>query len=285
MIIVRLTGGMGNQMFQYAAGRALSLKQGVPLALDTEWLLDRTPRPKFLNFVFRNYDLDLFTIDATFAERSDVPLMYRSYLVGWAKHGLDFAARKFLRRPGQERNLRFDPKILALGPNAYLSGVWQSPSYFESIADVIRKDFMLKAPLSEQSARLKAEVQSCASVCLNVRRGDFVTSDVHGTMGTDYYDRAIALYVFSDDIAWCEANLKFSFPTFFVGKEYKGPKYGEYLELMRACRNFIIPNSTFAWWAAWLSENPDKIVIAPKRWFLIEDIDTSDIVPEEWIRI
>ena len=196
---------------------------------------------------------------------------------------------------GVEKKMTFDPKILSLGPNAYLTGQWQSPKYFDGIADIIRKDFTLKEPLREGSELLKKEIASQAALCLNVRRGDFVASGLHGTMGTEYYDKAVALmaektaiekiYVFSDDIAWCEANLKFAHPTMFVGKEHQGRKFGEYLELMRACKNFIIPNSTFAWWAAWLSESKDKVVIAPKKWFLKEDIDTSDIIPEEWIRI
>jgi len=92
-------------------------------------------------------------------------------------------------------------------------------------------------------------------------------------------------FVFSDDIEWCKKNIKFSHPTFFVEDEYFGKKGEEYLFLMSACKYFVIPNSTFSWWGAWLSEREEKIVICPKKWFVDESIDTSDLIPNDWTRI
>ena len=130
---------------------------------------------------------------------------------------------------------------------------------------------------------------------MNVRRGDFVNNDFHGTMGLDYYlksldvlnsklDAELKIFVFSDDIEWCIDNLKFDYATEFIGHSYKGVKFSSYLYLMQACKYFIIPNSSFAWWAAFLSDYSNKIVIAPKNWFN-NDLNTSDLIPDSWIRI
>ena len=114
-------------------------------------------------------------------------------------------------------------------------------------------------------------------------------------MGINYYLNSLnylksitnsnfKIFVFSDDIKWCENNLKFEFETEFVNHTYKGYKFSSYLYLMQTCKYFIIPNSSFAWWAAYLSNYTDKIVIAPKNWFN-NDIDTSDLIPNSWVRI
>jgi hypothetical protein len=296
MIIVRLEGGLGNQMFQYALGRMLALKNNTDLKLDLALLRDRTPRRTQSNFVFRNYDLDIFAIKAQIARRSHLPFRYRFYLFGRFKHRLDALRRRYIHNPASEKAFcSFDPSILSIGPDAYLEGYWQSPKYFKDIDDVIRNDFKLKGPLSEKSQKLMEEIGSCASLCVNVRRGDFVTSDFHGTFGKDYYDRGIErilktqriekIYIFSDDVSWCREHLRFPFPTVVVDHEYAGEKFGEYLALMSACKHFIIPNSSFAWWAAWLSTDREKLVIAPNQWFLDTSIDTSDLIPENWERI
>ena len=285
---------MGNQMFQYAVGRALALKNGTGLVLDP-FLLNIYPRPKTSAYVYRDFDLDLFNIEALkkesawsgFLNRIQMPLKARAYI--------DHVRRLGAKAPADERHFQFDPAVLELKDGAYLSGYWQSYKYFETIEDVIRRDFSLKKPFSEKGSALKKEIESVSSVCVNVRRADFVGSSFHGTFDIEYYARGLAkiresktvdvVYVFSDDVAWCEENLKFPIKTVFVGHDYKGERFGEYLYLMAACRHFIIPNSTFAWWAAWLATGPDKVVVAPKRWFLKESIDTSDLIPESWVRI
>ena len=93
------------------------------------------------------------------------------------------------------------------------------------------------------------------------------------------------IYVFSDDIEWCRANLSFGIPTMFVGDEYAGEKGEGHMYLMSKCKYFIIANSSFSWWGAWLALFKDKIVICPKQWFGDASIDTSDLIPESWIRI
>lgn len=292
MIIVRLSGGMGNQMFQYAMGRALSIRNKTMLGLDLHDLLDRTPRP---GFMFRDYDLDLFTIAAEVIPQSGVPFWYRSWGTGKIALYTTLFRRKFFGGKGREKGFKLDLGILSLGPDTYLDGYWQSYKYFESIADVIRRDFTLQNSLSLPIQALQREIEAKNAVCLHVRRGDYVGNSFHETVFKDYYDQALAIltsktsiehiYIFSDDIAWCRDNLTFPFPVTFVGDEYAGERASGHLALMRACSHFIIPNSSFSWWAAWLSVRPDKIVIAPKKWFTDESIDTSDRIPEDWIRI
>jgi hypothetical protein len=293
MIIARLMGGLGNQMFQYAMGRMLALKHGVPFSLDCAFLEDRTPRPRGSNFVFRSYDLDIFNVAATVAGRGDIPPVYRLYLGGAPRLALDGLRRRLLPNPARERSFAFDPRFLDLGRDAYLEGYWQSPKYFSSIAGTIRDDFGLKAPISEKSQRLLGEIRSCNSVCVNVRRTDFLASKVHGTIGEEYYHRALGvvaergaidrIYVFSDDMEWCGKHLSFGPPVTMVGHDFAGPRFGEYLVLMSHCRHLIIPNSSFAWWAAWLNDDASKAVIAPKRWFVDQRIDTRDLFPDRWV--
>lgn len=295
MIIVRLEGGMGNQMFQYALGRTLSIKYNIPLGLDLSYLLDRTSHPAFRKFVFRNYDLDVFNISAEIISPSKVPLLHRLYFSGKLRIYFDIFRKKFFRFRGIEKSFHFDPKIFSKGPNIYLHGNWQSPKYFESIKDLIHKEFTLKKPLPKEIKKLRAEISRNSSLCINVRRADFVDNSFHGTIGKEYYNQAIdivtklnfidKIYIFSDDLKWCRENLQFNLPTIFVDHQYAGEKFENYLILMSACKNFIIPNSTFAWWAAWLSSKRDKIIVAPKKWFLDEKINTNDLIPKEWIRI
>lgn len=283
MITVRLSGGMGNQMFQYATGRALAVKYDVPLRLDTTYLLDRTPRS---NFTFREYDLDVFCVQAE---------VISSQKSSWQLK-VEKIKNKLLRPRGVEKSFSFDPTVLSWGPEVTLQGYWQSPKYFSEIEDVIRADFTLNHPLPENTKTLLAEIQSTASVAIHVRRGDYVGHAFHDIdLGQSYYDAGLRhitskhaiekIYAFSDDIEWCKTNLHFDIVTTFVGPEYAGQKGEEHLMLMSACRHFIIANSTFSWWGAWLCTNSEKIVVAPRQWFKDTSIDTDDLIPSEWLRL
>jgi len=293
MIVVRLAGGMGNQMFQYALGRHLSLKNNVPLKLDTSILLDRTPR-RGVKALFRNYELDVFSISASIATKEDIPFFSKLHFKGKLGLFLYELQIKFFSSPGKEKGKQFQPEVFSLGPQVYLVGYWQNARYFNSIADTIREDFTLKNALSKPCQDLFYEIKDISSVCVHVRRTDYVDNPYHGTLGQTYYDRGIEyiarrtvikkIYVFSDDIEWCKENLRFPFETKFVDGECGEKRPEEQLVLMKLCKHFIIPNSTFSWWAAWLNTNPEKIVIAPKRWFLLEE-GGEDIVPDTWIRL
>lgn len=291
MITVRLKGGMGNQMFEYAAGRALAIRNNTELVLDLTYLSDRTPRPKRWHFTFREYDLDVFSLSATLEKKDALPLSF----LGTA--GIIFQGiwHKIYKPRGRERSFQFDPAFRTFPDGTYLDGFWQSPKYFEGYEEIIRNDFTLKNALSEHIEKKANEIANTESVCVHLRRGDFLKVALHTVCDAAYYERGIAeiassasiqkIYVFSDDIAWCRENVSFGYPTEFVGDEYAGEKNTGHLHLMRQCKYFVIANSSFSWWAAWLSSREGKKVIAPKRWFSDPSIDTSDIMPSSWLRI
>lgn len=296
MIIVRLSGGMGNQMFQYAIGRALSLKHNTSLKLDVTFLNHRIKLPYFLrpNFSFRNFDLDVFNIHAEIAKPEEISFWNRPILWGKSMLVIDAALRKLAILPGWEKSFSFDKNVLDFGSDKYLQGFWQSEKYFLDYKDQIREDFTPKKQMSEEYQKLFNEIKGGNSLCVHLRRmhggGSF-----HGKYDMKYYESGIRritenkridkIYVFSDDIGWCKENVKFPHPTVFVEEKYAGEKAEGHLFLMSACRYFVISNSTFSWWAAWLAENSDKIVIAPKKWFRDESINTNDLIPDSWIRI
>jgi hypothetical protein len=297
MIITKLSGGMGNQMFQYAVGRALATGNNDELKLDISIYESQKGR-----LPHREYDLSIFALDTPIASAREIAYFDKkrprkgklAFL-----YNLLFADRTVYR---QEKFFHYDPEVLTLKGPLCLDGYWQSERYFESIGEVIRKDFTLKEqPMSEATKALLEKIQRSHSVCVNVRRADFVskkgTAEYHGSLGTDYFERAVALlakitgeplefFVFSDDIEWCKGNIKTGFPTTFVEHSHAGERFGLYLYLMRSCKHFIIPNSSFAWWAAWLSESRDKVVIAPRKWFNnAPENNTNDLLPVDWITI
>lgn len=271
MIIVKLQGGMGNQMFQYAIARSLSIKYNIPFKMD---------RYHIDNIDWRNYDLDLFNIKEEFIQGETHALLVDE---GWSD--LTFRSDIF--------NI-FDNKEIK---NIYLQGYFQHIGYTEPIYDILKEEFNLKNKITNQrTLNLMSEILETNSIMLNVRRTDFVNNSHHGTMDVDYYNKAISIinekvenpkyFIFSDDIEWCEENLSNIENSFIVDHSYKGDRFGEYLELMKKCKHFIIPNSSFAWWSAYLSENKDKVVIAPDKWLLNENLKT-DLINEKlnWIKI
>lgn len=297
---------MGNQMFQYAFARALAERNHDFVVLDAAPLLDRTPRP---NFVFRGYDLDIFNIDARLtlfsraALRFPMPVLWAGLSVVAIFIKSVFGAQKFIRENSSFIvNSEIDLGAIPCDGNIYLDGAWQSEKYFASIAPTIRRGFTLREPLSVHAQKLETEIRSGESICVNVRRGDFITVErsakEHGFVGLEYYQKGIEvitsrvknprIYVFSDEIEWCRQNVKFparpNMPVMYVGNEYDGKKFGEYLHLMSACKHFVIANSSFAWWGAWLASNPDKIIVAPRQWFA-SGAPERGVVPEGWLRV
>lgn len=298
MIIVRLMGGMGNQMFQYAFGRYLAEKNKTSLKLDKMLLEDRTPRA---DAIFRDYDLDIFNLEPDFAvpkevweycgEPSSNPLVKVKNRINKT-----FGTKKLVV---QENNYVTD-EYLNLPDEVCTVGRWQSEKFFRPIENIIRKEFSFKNPLDGKAQEMADLIQSTNAVCLNVRRADYIThaqySKALGFVGLEYYNKAIErlkqevgddlhIFIFSDDIEWCSENLKFDVPTTLVDHSYKGPKFQYYLNLMTQCKHFIIPNSTFGWWAAWLCDYKDKVVIAPEVWSADGSYMDKEIVPEDWLRV
>lgn len=292
MIITKLQGGLGNQMFQYALGRHLSIKNNAPLKLDLTALQEDIP-----GITKRTYGLSPFSIQASFAtEEEIVRLKKYRFKRGkmWFWYNRLIADRS---RYVWEKQFNFEPWILSLKDPVYLDGYWNTEKYFKEIESVVRKEFALKKELGSASKKLLSEMSATESVSLHVRRSDYVsdpkTSAWHGVCSIEYYERAIKriaevvanprFFVFSDDPAWAKENIVPKFPTIYMPANAEHPEEDMYL--MSRCKHHIIANSTFSWWGAWLNTNPSKIVIAPKKWFQTPKMDTRDLVPDTWITL
>ncbi len=279
MIFSRLHGRLGNQMFQYAAARALAERLDTRVVLD-----DRTALHKGDGTLLRVFDLpDLATAPLPPAKHQRA----LAYLT-WRALGL----RPRIRR---EKGLRYNPDFANWTDDSYLHGYWQSEQYFADIADTLRSAFVFRTPMSARNAEMAARIASGPSVALHVRRGDYVAVNTMALCDQAYYDAALAairkrmdadptVYVFSDDPDWAKANLPLPFDKVVV--DFNGPDADyEDLRLMTLCQHNIIANSSFSWWAAWLGETPDSIVAGPARWFADASMRNPDILPARWISI
>ena len=280
-------------MFQYALGKHLSEKNNCELKIDIQG---------FKKYKLHNYALSAYNITENIATNEEV-----NGFIGIQRYRIiKFIFKRFLKTKSASENhilqkhFYFDPEILNLTDNKYLEGTWQSERYFNDIERIIKNDFTVKTPQIGKDLKLGQIIKSTNSVSIHVRRGDYIsnpkTNKFHGTCTLDYYHKAINLitqkidnlhfFLFSDDCEWVKQHLKIDFPLVIVDHNNPDKNY-EDLRLMSQCKHHIIANSTFSWWGAWLSENPDKIVIAPQKWFAKEDLNqqTSDLIPDSWIRI
>jgi hypothetical protein len=292
MIIVKLMGGLGNQMFQYAAGRCLSHLHKTELKLDLAFL-NADSQNKYTQ---RNYGLNVFNIDAGLANELDLkpflPLE-KGKITRTLQRKLPILYFKVV---ANESGHSFHKEFYSYPKHVYLNGFWQSEKYFEPVKDFILKEFTLKEKLSPENEELAGKIRNSNSVSLHIRRGDYVDNkearDFHGSCSLEYYKEALnylknkstgtSLFVFSDDVAWAKDNLKVDVPVHFV--DMNNPGYID-MHLMSICKHNIIANSSFSWWAAWLNQNPDKTVIAPKKWFANPNTQTPDIYPDNWVKI
>ncbi len=278
MITVSLVGGLGNQMFQYAAARALAERTSTKVIIDLSWFdqdFDANTTP-------RHYELACFSLDAT-------AMKYTST----AREKL----QRRLAKQYMEPHFHYDKNFVKLSKNTILNGYFQSEKYFNDIREILLQDFSwIKKPEGRNKELLEQIQQDSSSVSMHVRRGDYVSNEnaakFHGLTGVDYYKAAVKeltkhfkmanLYVFSDDPEWCKKNLKFTQQTTYISHNTDG---SEDMRLMKTCRHNIIANSSFSWWGAWLNENPNKIVIAPKQWFSHPESNTKDVIPESWQKL
>lgn len=266
MKIIKLQGGLGNQMFQYAYGRNIELL-GKVISFDISFYHGNKSRID----TTREFKLDKFNIET----KADFLVM---------------------RRPIYDLLSKILKKLKLVE-----NGFWQNEKYFKNIEEIIRKEFTLKNDLNSHSSEISNKILlSTDSVSLHIRRGDYVndkkTNQHHGTCDINYYKLAleyisskigkdIQIFVFSDDITWVKGNMSFPYPTIYVSSP-EIPDYEE-LILMSKCKHNIIANSSFSWWAAWLNSNPDKIVIAPKKWAngAYNQVKFRDIIPNTWHKI
>ncbi|TVQ46361.1 MAG: alpha-1,2-fucosyltransferase [Gloeocapsa sp. DLM2.Bin57] len=288
MIIVRLTDGLGNQMFQYALGRKLSLLHSTSLKLDINWYKGvETFKQK------RKYSLNCFNIQDNIATQADLDFFFKRNILS----SLNSKTRKLLQLPPQkmivnQTRFEFDPSLFSLPKNLYLKGYWQTEKYFQDIRDILlQEDFSFK---TQPDPKIVEQINNSESVSLHIRRGDYVNEPdlnrIHGICSLEYYQNCVnylqqylnnpVFFIFSDDLDWVKANFYIPHKMIFVKSQ---PDF-EDLQLMSLCNHNIIANSTFSWWGAWLNTNPDKIVCAPKQWFAVKSRDTSDLIPENWTK-
>ncbi len=290
MIISKLIGGLGNQMFQYAIGRTLSTIHQEVFLLDISGFADYG--------LHQGFQLDkIFNCIANVANEKDI-----KKILGWQNKStirqilLRQKMSKF-RKPGfiVEPDFHYCPTVFNSPKDSYLIGYWQSQKYFMSIEKMIRNDFHFSEPLSIQNIKLANQISNVNAVSLHVRRGDFAnnpkTTSVHGLCSAEYYYNAINFilskidnpffFVFSDDINWVKSNLKFNHKHILVSHNNGCDSYID-MRLMSLCKHHIVANSSFSWWGAWLNPNKNKIVISPKKWFA-NKLDASDLIPRNWI--
>jgi hypothetical protein len=285
MIIVKLSGGLGNQLFQYALGRHLAFLNQTALKFDT-YLLDRSH-----DWTYRKLSLECFNIQATSATQLEI----NQIDCKWGQLCLGVFGRFKSSNYFKEPHFHFYQPVLSLQDGVYLDGYWQSEKYFAEIADRIREDLKPVGSFSNQYETFKLSIKQCVSVSIHIRRGDYTTTSkanrylkpceaLYYQTAIEYLTKRIShpvFYVFSDDIEWTKAHIHFGSSMQYV----EGNSAQEDLLLMASCQHHIIANSTFSWWGAWLNPHPDKIVIAPQKWFSTERFDTKDLLPESWIRL
>jgi Glycosyl transferase family 11 len=287
-VVTQLAGGLGNQMFQYAAGRAVALAHGCDLLVDTHDLSAAwTSRAYGLQRAFR---VTAKPVSAAITKR----------VLGW-RAPLRGALRRLARLGLAGREIVVEPHfaywagIRSTEPPCYLIGYWQSERYFADVVQQIRTELVFQDALVDANAQMRDRIRSSVAVSVHVRRGDYVKNRkinaFHGVCPTDYYERAIAyirekaptasFFVFSDDLEWARTNLPLPRDTQFVSGN-SGANGHHDMHLMSLCRHHILANSTFSWWGAWLSTAPDKLVVAPKAWFADRSVDTSTLFPKGW---
>ena len=290
-VIVRIYGGLGNQLFMYACGLALACRRQAPLFMDVGVLASEQYRP---------FGLGIFTLRAGYA---DAGVVRRIRGFGESKLSREwFHVRRSLglaRNPGyvRESGWRFEPQVVAASTPCYLKGHWMCERYFADHAAEIRQDLTFREPPSGRNAEIAAEIAACPNpVSIHVRRGDYLAGGnaaIYASLGRSYYQQAVQeisnrvehprFFCFSDDPQAARTELNLPADTRFV--DHNGNAGHEDLRLMTLCRHHIIANSTFSWWGAWLAGSPEQIVIAPRKWWIHPDYDDRDIIPERWLRV
>lgn len=278
-----MQGGLGNQMFEYACAKALSIEMDVPLVFDLTFY--SLYKHKKWNWP---YQCDIFNIKANTTKVSLTGLLF--FLL--KKIGCDKIIPSLDDRRVRElyANGTF-PKSCII--DAYM----QSPYMFEKYRQMLLNDFTFKGQMDDRNYSVAKEISSCNSVSIHIRRGDYLNQGYLAVQELDYYRKAmnyiqereneITYYIFSDDLQWCKENFDNEYNLYYVDVNSHGKAYND-MRLMSLCKHNIIANSSFSWWAAWLNTNNDKIVIAPKNYCCSQeanDSKLSKIIPNDWILI
>lgn len=281
MIIVKIKGGLGNQLFQYALGRHVSQRFSVPLLLDISM---------YSEYNLHKYRLKNLNIKADIATNSEIEKLSGGNSLS-AKLARKFKVLRKSSFRSEVHKFNYDPKLV-FGNNLYLDGYWQNQMYFIDIRDILLGEFVSRNGLSISALKYANRIKNSEnSVSIHVRRGDYLGVKGIGVLSENYFKNAVdaiqskyknlTFYVFSDDISWCKAHFKFV-PNINFIENTKNEV--DDLFLMSLCNHNIIANSTFSWWGAWLNQFRQKCVIAPCGWRL-DIVDSDRIVPPDWILI
>lgn len=285
MIVIEASGGLGNQMFQYALYKKMEFLNK-EVALDTSFFRSQQK--------LRELEIGIF--DVKYRGISDKEV---ACIRGYGYHDSIFDKIKYRLKPSeytlyQDTIERFQPEIFEMD-NVYLCGYWQSEKYFKDIRSMILKEFTFPEDVREKTKKLCKKMETENSISIHIRRSDYLLGEnarVYGNVCNEkYYENAIAYmtkkidnpyyYVFTDDLQW--AKKYFCKNNYTIVDENRGNNSYIDMYLMSRCRHNIIANSSFSWWGAWLNQNPDKIVLGPKKWF--HNHEKEEIVCEDWIRI
>lgn len=291
MIIVELNGGLGNQLFQYAAGLSLSLHHNVPLKVNP--LSFSKPDP--ITGTKRQLELNNFEGSPVIASEKEIEsLLQQPSAIRLLEKGLPFHKRKVYK----EKGMSFDPNFFKSRKETYLKGNRQSEKYFKAFDNEIRQLLTVNKTVVSNAVISYAELlHGQHSISIHIRRGDYLTQialDVLGILPVEYYQRAISYFtekintpvfhIFTDDTEWVKTNLKLECDYSIVSDTISKTAMEDFY-LMQNCKHNIIANSTFSWWSAWLNNSPDKTVIAPLKWYNSPSFDNKDLIPTNWIRL
>jgi hypothetical protein len=287
MIIIKLQGGLGNQMFQYATSKALALKHKSKITIDISPLIRDYENVN----TKRGYELKIFNqIDENLISEKELNANFNFC----DKRSILTSRKKVLIYNESSHN--FDREVLLLKPSLYLNGYFQNEKYFDFYRNEILKIFSFNSgSLDEKNKNILSSIKNKNSISIHVRRGDYLnksTLEFHGICDLSYYSQAIKYlnnfvdnpeyFIFSDDPSWTRQHILKNQNNVNYIDYNTGPNSWVDMFLMKVCKYNIISNSTFSWWAAWLNDCPQKIVIAPERWFLNTP---TEIIPSDWIKI
>lgn len=288
-------GGLGNQMFQYAFARSLALRKGVGLSLAARHFFrnDSNKRIYALNNLSLPDDVKIMScFDEFFSFHKintykEIRKLFIHGTKDFYNDGMIYQFQSFDK---------YEPALMRPdfgGENIIMLGGFQVYKYFCDYAAQIKKELKVSTPPSEKNAAMIKELESCESVCVHVRRGDYLTEKFTNVCTHEYYDRAIkyildkvklpVFYFFSnthEDIEWLKNNWKFP-DADIKYVDFNNPDYEE-LRLMYSCKHFIIANSSFSWWGSYLSDNPEKIICAPSKWIDERPIEDTNIFMSDW---
>ena len=304
MIIVKLMGGLGNQMFQYAFGLYTALNNNTKLKLDVSFLGTNKKSGSIKNTEIRFFELEeIFNINNIgFTSKIENEFFQGDPAQNIVRRGIFKILRKIygVKIYVQDKHT-FNDEQLNIKNNTVIVGRWQSEKYFKPIEDIIRRQFIFRNPISKSYIHfINLIMQSPDATCLHIRRTDYVNHPIYskilGALPDSYYLHSIqminslkslpSLFIFSDDIEYTKRMLSeytIRNDVTFIQSEEANPH--DELHLMTLCKHFIISNSTYSWWGAWLSINKDKIVIAPEKWSLDPEYSSKYILPNNYIKI